>query len=65
VVFDPATVNPGPLTRRRDFPADGERVVAAEPQGVRHVLVNGTPVRIDGEALFDNASTRPGRLIRS
>jgi N-acyl-D-aspartate/D-glutamate deacylase len=46
-VFDPATVGTGPLRRVRDFPADGERLTAEEPTGVRHVLVNGTPIRVD------------------
>jgi N-acyl-D-aspartate/D-glutamate deacylase len=47
-VFDPTTVDPGPTRRVRDFPADGERLTAEEPIGVRHVLVNGTPIRVDG-----------------
>ena len=50
-VFDPATVSPGPMTRLRDFPADGERLTAEEPAGVRHVLVNGVPIRLDGVQL--------------
>ena len=49
VVFDPATVAPGPLRRVRDFPADGERLVADAPVGVTHTLVNGQPIRVDGE----------------
>jgi hypothetical protein len=32
----------------RDFPADAERLTAEEPSGLRHVLVNGTPIRRDG-----------------
>ena len=44
-VFDPATVGTGPIRRVRDFPADAERLTAEEPTGVRHVLVNGTPIR--------------------
>lgn len=56
-VFDPATVGPGPLTRVRDFPADGERLTAEQPTGVRHVLVNGTPIRVD-ERQVDGV--RPG-----
>ncbi|MBK5289265.1 MAG: amidohydrolase family protein [Acidimicrobiia bacterium] len=56
-VFDPDTVGPGPTRRVRDFPADAERLTAEEPTGVRHVLVNGTPIRIDGEQL---ATARPG-----
>ena len=47
VVFDADTVAPGPLRRIRDFPADGERLVADQPVGVRHVLVNGTVIRAD------------------
>jgi N-acyl-D-aspartate/D-glutamate deacylase len=58
-VFDPHTVGPGPLRRVRDFPANGERLTAEDPTGVRHVLVNGTPIRVDEERL-DMASHRPG-----
>ena len=43
----------------RDFPADGERLTAEEPTGVRHVLVNGTPIRVDGVQL-DLSERRPG-----
>jgi N-acyl-D-aspartate/D-glutamate deacylase len=46
-VFDPQTVGTGPTRRVRDFPADAERLTAEEPTGVRHVLVNGTPIRRD------------------
>lgn len=61
VVFDPATVAPGPLRRVRDFPADTERLTADEPSGVRHVLVNGVPVRLDGEQ--QELTERPGRVV--
>jgi N-acyl-D-aspartate/D-glutamate deacylase len=57
-VFDPATVAPGPIRRVRDFPADGERLTAEEPVGLRHVLVNGTPIRRDEVQL--DTSVRPG-----
>ena len=59
-VFDPETVGPGPLRRVRDFPADAERLTAEEPTGVRHVLVNGTPIRIDERSLLDSLKRRPG-----
>jgi N-acyl-D-aspartate/D-glutamate deacylase len=59
-VFDPETVAPGPLRRVRDFPADADRLTADQPEGVRHVLVNGVPIREDGAARFD---ARPGRLV--
>ena len=57
-VFDPMTVAPGPIRRVRDFPADGERLTAEEPEGLRHVLVNGTPIRRDEVQL--DSSIRPG-----
>jgi N-acyl-D-aspartate/D-glutamate deacylase len=65
VVFDEATIAPGPLRRIRDFPADGERLVADAPVGVRHVLVNGTVIRRDDTADADALESRPGRLLRS
>ena len=58
-VFDPQTVGPGPTRRVRDFPADAERLTAEEPTGVRHVLVNGTPIRVD-EAQVDLHGVWPG-----
>jgi N-acyl-D-amino-acid deacylase len=58
-VFDPRTVGTGPTRRVRDFPADAERLTAEEPSGLRHVLVNGTPIRIDG-AQLDAPDLRPG-----
>jgi N-acyl-D-aspartate/D-glutamate deacylase len=61
VVFDPATVAPGPLRRVRDFPADGERLVADAPVGIAHVLVNGTPIREDGASV---PAARPGVVLR-
>jgi N-acyl-D-amino-acid deacylase len=56
-IFDPATVGPGPTRRIRDFPAGGERLTAEQPSGVRHVLVNGIPIRLDEAQL--NVLTRP------
>lgn len=67
VVFDPATVAPGPLRRVRDFPADGERLTADAPVGVRHTLVNGVPIRVDDEAVADATGPdgrRPGTVLR-
>jgi N-acyl-D-aspartate/D-glutamate deacylase len=59
-VFDPETVAPGPLRRVRDFPADADRLTADRPEGVRHVLVNGVPIREEFAARLD---ARPGRLV--
>ncbi len=44
-VFDPERVAPGPVRRVRDFPANADRLTADAPQGMVHVLVNGTPIR--------------------
>jgi N-acyl-D-aspartate/D-glutamate deacylase len=65
VVFDYDTVAPGPLRRIRDFPADGERLVADKPTGVTHVLVNGAVIREDGSPNGDALAQRPGTLLRS
>jgi N-acyl-D-aspartate/D-glutamate deacylase len=64
VVFDPATVAPGPLRRVRDFPAEGERLTADAPVGMRHVLVNGVPIRVDGAQVAEEVSGRPGVVLR-
>jgi N-acyl-D-amino-acid deacylase len=64
VVFDPDTVAPGPVRRVRDFPAGAERLTADEPTGMRHLLVNGVPVRVDGVLLDEAARGRPGVLVK-
>jgi N-acyl-D-amino-acid deacylase len=58
-VFDPQTVSTGPMRRVRDFPAGAERLTAEEPGGLRHVLVNGTPIRRE-ESQLDARERRPG-----
>jgi N-acyl-D-amino-acid deacylase len=60
VVFDPDTVAPGPTRRVQDFPAGASRLTADQPVGIRHVLVNGTPIRSDG---VSHTEARPGRLV--
>ena len=64
-VFDPATVAPGPLRRLRDFPADGERLTADAPVGMTHTLVNGVPIRLDGQAAEDGLEACPGMMLRN
>jgi N-acyl-D-aspartate/D-glutamate deacylase len=64
-VFDPATVAPGPMRRVRDFPAGGERLIADAPEGIRHVLVNGIPIRQDGAVVPEGLDSLPGRVLRS
>jgi N-acyl-D-aspartate/D-glutamate deacylase len=64
VVFDPDTVAPGPLRRVNDFPAGAERLTADQPEGMRHLLVNGTQVITDGELDPAAVAARPGQLVR-
>jgi N-acyl-D-amino-acid deacylase len=47
VVLDWDDLDPGPLRRVHDLPAGGDRLVADRPAGVRHILVNGNPIRAD------------------
>lgn len=61
VVFDPETVHAGPIRRVADFPAGSSRLTADQPEGVRHVLVNGVPIRVDGR---QEVTARPGRLVK-
>ncbi len=61
VVFDPATVGPGPVRRVADFPTGSSRLTADAPTGIRHVLVNGTPIRTDGVQDLD---ARPGQIAK-
>jgi N-acyl-D-amino-acid deacylase len=61
VVFDPHTVGPGPVRRVADFPTGSSRLTADAPTGVKHVLVNGTPIRVDGVQDLD---VRPGQLAK-
>ena len=58
----PTPSRPGAIRRVRDFPANAERLTADNPTGVQHVLVNGTPIRADGQQV--NTGLRPGRLVR-
>ena len=64
VVFDPDTVAPGPLRRVRDFPANAERLTADASVGITHVLVNGTPIRHNGEMDPTAVNTNPGAILR-
>jgi N-acyl-D-aspartate/D-glutamate deacylase len=63
-VFDPDTVAPGPVHRVWDFPADGARLVADAPSGMRHIVVNGTPIRVDGTPDPDAVARKPGTVLR-
>jgi N-acyl-D-aspartate/D-glutamate deacylase len=60
VIFDPDTVNAGPLRTVADLPAGASRLLT-EPEGVRHVLVAGEALVSDGRA----TDGQPGQLLRS
>jgi N-acyl-D-aspartate/D-glutamate deacylase len=62
-VFDPATVGAGPLRRVHDFPAGADRLVS-DAAGIRAVIVEGTPIRIDGRDVVDPEGPLPGRVLR-
>jgi len=59
-VFDPDEIGPGTLRRVQDFPAGADRLTADSPTGMRHVLVNGTPIMENGSSLVDRLEERPG-----
>ncbi|HEV8297327.1 MAG TPA: amidohydrolase family protein [Acidimicrobiales bacterium] len=61
VVFDPDTIGPGPVRKVHDFPGGAARLTADQPVGIAHVLVNGTPIRRDGEGV-QGASA--GQVVR-
>jgi N-acyl-D-aspartate/D-glutamate deacylase len=63
VVFDPDTVGASPLRRVRDFPAGADRLVS-DATGIRAVLVEGTPIRLDGADAVDPEGPLPGRVLR-
>jgi N-acyl-D-amino-acid deacylase len=63
-VFDPDKVAPGPIRRVSDLPAGGDRLVADEPGGMIHILVNGAPIRAYGEQRPRGAGGGPGMVLR-
>jgi len=62
VVFDANTIAPGPVRRVRDFPANADRLTADAPEGVTHVLVNGTPIREDGVSKLGDETAAVGSI---
>lgn len=63
-VFDPEKVGPGPVRRVADMPAGGERLIADEPGGMVHILVNGAPIREYGVQLPRRAEGGAGTVLR-
>lgn len=64
VVLDMERLSTGPVRRVADMPAGGERLVADRPTGIEAVVVNGVPIRRDGELVRDRRSRAPGRILR-
>jgi N-acyl-D-aspartate/D-glutamate deacylase len=65
VVFDLDDLDSGPLHRVADFPAGTDRLTADAPRGLRHVLVNGVPIRVDGDDVRAKVDDLPGTLLSS
>jgi N-acyl-D-aspartate/D-glutamate deacylase len=65
VVFDLDDLDSGPLRRVADFPAGTDRLTADAPRGLRHVLVNGVPIRVDGDDVREKVDELPGTLLSS
>jgi N-acyl-D-aspartate/D-glutamate deacylase len=63
-VIDLAQLEPGSLRRVSDLPAGGDRLVADDVTGIRHVLVNGVPVCCDGLWIVnDEGAPLPGEIL--
>jgi N-acyl-D-aspartate/D-glutamate deacylase len=63
-VFDPDTIDPGPKRVVRDFPADEPRITCDQTVGLYHTLVNGVPIRRDGEMVGIAPDALPGQVVR-
>ncbi|WP_295136796.1 amidohydrolase family protein [uncultured Reyranella sp.] len=63
VVFDPKTVNPGPLKRVYDLPAGADRLVS-DASGIDAVVVNGRIIRRNNKDTVTANDKLPGRLLR-
>jgi hypothetical protein len=62
-VVDWNQLDPGPIRRVRDLPGGGERLVADDPKGIVHVLVNGVPIVADGRRVVAELERLPGRVL--
>ena len=60
VVFDPETIDCGPVRTRTDLPTDAVRLYA-DAIGMHHVIVNGTSIVRDGRY----TEQYPGKVLRS
>ena len=65
VVLDYERLDPGPVRRVHDMPANGERLVADAPVGIEAIVVNGVPIRRDRATIDLADKDRPGHILRS
>lgn len=63
VVFDLATLSTGPIRRVHDLPGGADRLIADQPVGIDHVLVNGVPIRANGEIERPAVDRGPGQIL--
>ena len=63
VVFGLDDIDPGPLRRVQDLPGGVDRVVADQPKGLRHVMVNGAPILADGRDVRSELDRLPGSFL--
>jgi len=64
VVFDPATVGAGSLSRVYDQPGGADRL-RAEAFGIEAVIVNGRTIRRNGADTLASGAVLPGRVLRN
>jgi N-acyl-D-aspartate/D-glutamate deacylase len=63
VVFDPASIGPGPIRRVRDFPAASERLTSDSPTGIERVYVNGSLVLDRNHLVESTLDELPGQQL--
>ena len=60
VIFDPASIDAGPIYSRADLPGGNARLFC-DAIGIKDVIVHGTPISRDG----DFTGAMPGKVLRS
>ena len=63
MVVDWAALDPGPIRRVRDLPGGGDRLVADQPRGIVHIVVNGVPITADGHRTVADLDRLPGQVL--
>ena len=65
LVLDWDRLDPGPIRRVADLPANGERLIADRPTGIEWVFVDGQAIRADGAPCVAELDALPGKVLRS